>query len=81
MAEQAQQTVTVDNVSYPISDFSQEVQSLIAVYQKWEVKAQEDRLEADRSAAACRELNRELVNRIKAALDAKAEVPAETPAE
>lgn len=76
VAQQAP-TITIDGEQHELSKFSADVQRLVAIHQRWEQKAVEDRLEAARSDAAVREITRELTLKVKAELEPVEQVVAE----
>lgn len=75
MAEQAQQaqTITIDGVSHNLADFSVEVQKLVSIRNVWEQEVVKAELEYARARAAVRDLDRELLEKLKAELAASAE--------
>jgi hypothetical protein len=60
MEEQKIKTITVDGVEHDLAGFSPEVQQLVAIHQRWEVKKVEAKLELAMIEAALRDLTAEL---------------------
>jgi len=83
VTQAAAPTITVDGVVYELSIFSPEVQNLVGIHRLWEQKAQEARLEAGRAESAVRELNRDLIEKLKREIPAPTEeaVAQEAPVE
>ena len=79
MADQIK-TITVDGVEHELSSFSNEIQKLVAIHQKWESDLVEKRLGLALIEAALRDLTRELSGKIKESLEAAVEVAPEAEA-
>jgi hypothetical protein len=73
MEEQQIKTITVDGVEHDLASFPQEVQQLVAIHQRWEVKKVEAKLELAMVEAALRDLTKELSDKIKVALTPEVE--------
>ena len=80
MADNQIKTITVDGAEHDLSSFSDEIQKLVAIHQKWEGDLVEKRLGLAQIEAALRDLTRELSGKIKESLDAQAAAAA-TPVE
>lgn len=72
-------TLTIDGKEYPITDFSQQVQTLVGIHSKWSSDLQEQRLDVAKTEAALRNLDAELAKVVAEELAAKA--PAQEAAE
>lgn len=57
---EAPQTVTIDGQEYPVTQFSQNVQQLIAIHTKWRNELTEERLAVAKTENAIRALDSEL---------------------
>ena len=79
MAEQNDQikTITIDNVAYDLSTFSDEAQRLVQIRQVWFQESAKAELEFARASAAVRDIDREIIQKLKTELDANAEKLAE----
>lgn len=81
------QTLTVDGHEYPVAQFSETVQRLVAIHTEWRNDLQEERLKVAKTEAAMRALDAELAQTVAAELQAQAareaanQATAETPAE
>jgi len=63
------QTITIDGVQHELAKFSVEVQRLVQIHQIWEQKVIEAELEHARARAAVRDLNAELLAKLKSELE------------
>jgi|688.fasta_scaffold05161_15 hypothetical protein len=68
-ANEQVQTITIDGVQHELAKFSTEVQRLVQIHQIWEQKVIEAELEYARARAAVRDLNNELLAKLKAELE------------
>lgn len=75
MAETTEaQMITIDGVQHELAKFSIEVQRLVQIHQIWEQKVIEAELEHARARAAVRDLNAELIAKLKSELEPTPEV-------
>ena len=65
------QTLTVDGREYPVAQFSETVQRLVAIHTKWRNDLQEERLNVAKTEAALRALDAELAQTVAAELQAQ----------
>lgn len=65
--------LTIDGVNYPLEDFSETVQRLVAIRTQWQNELQTERLNVAKTEAAMRSLDVELTQTVSAELVAKAE--------
>jgi hypothetical protein len=80
MEETQLKTLTIDGVEHQLADFSDRVQRLVGVHQRWEKEQAEEQLELAKTQAAIRDLTREILGIVQAELAAKA-TPAEVAGE
>jgi len=73
-------TLTIDGVEHELAGFSERVQRLVGVHQRWEKEQVEQQLDLAKTQAAVRDLARELIGVIKEELAAKAAANEETAA-
>ncbi len=71
---QAVQNITVDGTEYPLSDFSETAQRLVAIHEQWRKDLGEERLAVAKTEAAIRGLDAELSQLVAKELAAKAPV-------
>jgi len=76
--EVAEETINIDNVSYKLSELSQDVKIMIATYRSWERKEVDVRDELVRFQAAKQTLSAQIISKVTADNAEKAEKPAET---
>lgn len=72
------QTITVDGVEHQISEFSEQVQKLAAIYETWSQDLEKEKLAAAKTETALNVINKELATLVQAEMAAKQEpAPAE----
>ena len=69
-------TITIDGTEYPVSDFSETVQRLVAIHTEWRMDVAKERLAVAKTEAAIRGLDAELTQTVAAELKAKADAAA-----
>lgn len=74
---QVPQTITVDNETHQVSDFSPTVQRLIEIHTRWRRDQQEEQAALAKTTAAIRSVEAELTQHVKDELAAKAGPAAE----
>lgn len=65
-------TITIDGKEYPLTDFSQQVQTLVGIHSKWSSELQEQRLDVAKTEAALRNLDAELSKLVASEIQAQA---------
>ena len=74
--------ITIDGKDYPVSQFSETVQRLVAIHTEWRNDLAEERLAVAKTEAAIRSLDAELAQTVQKELAPAPEVTAEAaPAE
>ena len=68
---QSPTAITVKDVEYPIADFSETVQRLVAIHTEWRRDLQKERLATAKTEAAIRALDSELSQAVEAELSAR----------
>jgi hypothetical protein len=71
MKIEAPTNLTIDGENYPVTDFSDKVQNLVAIRTEWQNQAQQERLALTKTEAAIRSLDAELAQLVGVELAGK----------